>query len=235
MPDPRAYDRLVLAPTELLAPEIRSEDIVVVTRVPYCPRLLPTYTNTTALTVLPIAGIDAPFTIDAGLITFDSALAGYLLRVTQVSSAVNGQAVRRLGRNNTGGRNVVLDGCGSRMINGDLYVDGGLVSLKGDVRGVCGVRLRLRERMSATPRDYGLSFDIFVCATSTNMDGGLLMPSIEMAEIMVGQLSDYRGLYASIRNKYSIDYASPEYINISRGQVISQEPSDPYVSLSPAF
>lgn len=227
------YDRMSASPLDVSTSLTYMTEYVIVTSAPYTPKLVPTYENTSAICLLPIEDAPAPFTISSdNRLLFDTELVGNAVKITQYGSAVNGTSVRSFvssGCEKTlRNRNSIIDGGHAYVVKDDIYVDGGLCMLNGELTGIASVRLRTRERLYALPFGYGLSFAVFIPASRPTIHGGLVVPIVLIQEILEYQLGDYTKLYASMWSDYGTTYSDDSHIGIIRGQVLSQEPSDPY-------
>lgn len=209
-----------------------STEFVISAGEPYTPILVPTRLNSRVVTMLPTEGHDVPFTVQNGQMFFAGEWDGWQVKLYQDPSNANGAFIDsfmgkrvRLAQLRS---NMVLDGGEPALIDGDVQVSPGLVCIDDHVRSFAGLRLQTNVRISSLNFGYGLMFAVFIPVLDLVEEGGVIVPQFEIADLMSYQIGDYSTLYAHIEQNHGVNYASNDYIELVRGQMMSQSIATPY-------
>jgi len=201
----------------------------------YIPLRPPLYENTTITSLLPVEGVNIPFDISDGKLIFDDKWYGSLAYIKQRSSNINGKILT----NHMGNElileeslpHTILDG-GHVIINndGDIEISPGLVRSKYNIHSFCGLNWPLSSHIITLPKGRGMSIALFfVLDDNAIKRGSKLIIHTVATDLIINQVGDYSTMYNVIKSLYSVDFKSSDYLELYRGQFISQSPSTPYI------
>ena len=202
--------------------------------------VIPVFTPNDRLLIrplLPVSEGSATFTVsDRSVELYNSGTTvPYLIRLTQTGGSINGKYVHtymgRLSTRETTRPHRILDGAHVQINVSDIGVSASLVWLGERVLSVSGYRSALVQKVNQMQYGYGTMFCLFVHENSVYTDG-VIVPSMLETTLLEYQLGDYNSLYARLTSEYGLSYTSPGYIELCRGQILSQFPSEPHVSVS---
>ncbi len=217
--------------TEPIISENRGEFLI---RDGYTPMLKPSQDGTQIRTLLPEEDLSVDFTIEDNGLVFDEVWHGQLAYITQQGNMINkGLLEHYIGNHIQLGMrqsNMILDG-GYISIDkqGNIDTTSGLILLDGQVQGFAGMYISLQPQITPIPAGRGFCLSVFITSNALEVRQDLIVPSIVMTDLVTSQIGDYSTLFSVIRDSYSVDFASIDYIELLRLQIISQTPSTPYI------
>jgi hypothetical protein len=200
----------------------------------YIPFGVPDIGRTTVTSLLPQENIDIPYTVEDGTLYFDEDFYDYLAVCHQIQPQLNGTFINSYIGNNIKLsyrlNAVVVDGGYVNISNvGDIDVSPGIASNNRRLVQFCGLHWSLSDNIVSLPKDRGFSFAVFLIMSDDHPNDLTMQPMTIKTDLIVTQVGDYRTLYNVIASTYGVDYKSVRYIELVRGQLISQSPSTPYI------
>jgi hypothetical protein len=200
---------------------------------PHIPLRPPDPNTTTITSLLPEEGLNIPFTVSDGQLIFDTKWHGWVASIYQASSSVNGAFINayignKLYVSNRAAYSILDGGYVHLTTEGDLTLSPGIVLFGGVTYRFCGLKWTLSDQILTLPLNRGLSFALFVVSPS-DKKGSYTTVEVVQTDLISKQIGDYSTLYAVIRSKFGVDYTNIKYVELYRGQFISQSPSTPFI------
>jgi len=162
---------------------------------------------------------------------FDDKWDGYMVLLEQDRTNINSELISSyMGKELKHSQqleNTIIDG-GSITIsaNYDIVIEPGITNVNNSLYNFYGVTYSLSDEINILPKDSGFAVAIFLVAQLGKQQ---LNPILVKTDLIISQIGDYSTLYAVIESLYGVSYNTPGYIELYRGQYISQSPSTPYI------